>query len=271
MTDPAVTRLQTLVRIPTVSDRDWSLVDIAAFDLFVAELARLYPLVHEHLELTRVDTHGLLFHWAGESSERPVVLMAHLDVVPVEEDAPWQHPPFGAEIHDGAIWGRGTLDDKGPLVGICEAMEALLADGFTPAQDVWLSFGCNEEVSGTAATLAVEELVRRGVRPWFVVDEGGAIAAEAFPGVAAPIGVVGVTEKGVTSSSCVSKAAAGTRPRPPRWARPPGWPARSRVSTGLRCPRASPTRRSSFSAGWGRTPRPHSARCSPTPPRCGRW
>ncbi|MEP9363311.1 M20 family peptidase [Nocardioides sp. CN2-186] len=199
MTHPAVTRLQTLVRIPTVSDRDWSLVDTDAFDLFVAELARLYPLVHEHLELTRVDTHGLLFRWAGRSSERPAVLMAHLDVVPVEADAPWQHPPFGAEIHDGAVWGRGTLDDKGPLVGICEAVEALLAEGFTPAQDVWLSFGCNEEVSGTAATLAVEELVRRGVQPWFVVDEGGAIAAEAFPGVAAPIGVVGVTEKGVTS------------------------------------------------------------------------
>jgi carboxypeptidase PM20D1 len=125
--------------------------------------------------------------------------MAHLDVVPVDDGAPWQHPPFGAEIHDGAVWGRGTLDDKGPLVAICEATEALLEQDFTPAQDVWLSFGCNEEVSGTAATLAVEELTRRGVRPWFVVDEGGAIAAEAFPGVAAPIGVVGVTEKGVTS------------------------------------------------------------------------
>ena len=90
--------------------------------------------------------------------------MAHLDVVPVDDGAPWQHPPFGAEIHDGAIWGRGTLDDKGPLVAICEAVETLLEQDFTPAQDVWLSFGCNEEVSGTAAPLAVEELERRGVR-----------------------------------------------------------------------------------------------------------
>lgn len=194
-----VSKLQALVRIPTVSHRDWSLVDTAAFDAFVDELAAQFPLLHERLELTRVDTHGLLFHWAGASAARPVVLMAHLDVVPVEDGAPWQHPPFGAEIHDGAIWGRGTLDDKGPLVGICEAVETLLAQGFTPAQDVWLSFGCNEEVSGEAATLAVEELRRRGVAPWFVVDEGGAIAAEAFPGVAAPIGVIGLTEKGVTS------------------------------------------------------------------------
>jgi carboxypeptidase PM20D1 len=197
--DRAVAKLQALVRIPTVSHRDPALVDTDVFDQFVAELARQFPVLHERLELTRVDTHGLLFRWAGASDERPVVLMAHLDVVPVDDGAPWQHPPYGAEIHDGAVWGRGTLDDKGPLVAICEATEALLEEGFTPAQDVWLSFGCNEEVSGTAAGLAVEELTRRGVRPWFVVDEGGAIAAEAFPGVAAPIGVVGVTEKGVTS------------------------------------------------------------------------
>jgi carboxypeptidase PM20D1 len=199
VTHRAVAKLQAVVRIPTVSNRDPERVDTAAFDAFVAELARLFPVLHERLELTRVDSHGLLFRWAGRSAERPVVLMAHLDVVPVDEGAPWQHPPFGAEIHDGSIWGRGTLDDKGCLVGICEAVETLLEQGFTPTQDVWLSFGCNEEVSGRAAPLAVEELVRRGVRPWFVLDEGGAIASEAFPGVGAPIGVVGVTEKGVTS------------------------------------------------------------------------
>jgi carboxypeptidase PM20D1 len=198
-TPKVVPKLQALVRIPTVSHRDWDLVDTGAFDAFVDELATQFPLLHERLELTRVDTHGLLFHWVGASAERPVVLMAHLDVVPVDDGAPWQHPPFGAEIHDGAIWGRGTLDDKGPLVGICEAVETLLEQDFTPAQDVWLSFGCNEEVSGNAAPLAVAELERRGVEPWFVVDEGGAIAAEAFPGVAAPIGVIGLTEKGVTS------------------------------------------------------------------------
>ena len=100
----------------------------------------------------------LLFHWRGRAATRPVVLMAHLDVVPVDEDAPWQRPAFGAEIVDGEIWGRGTLDDKGCLVGICEAVERLLADGFEPAQDVWLSFGCDEEVSGAAAGLAVAEL-----------------------------------------------------------------------------------------------------------------
>ena len=192
-------KLQALVRIPTVSDRDAANVDTAAFDAFLAEHERLFPRLYAALELTRVGTHGLLFRWAGTSAARPVVLMAHLDVVPVDETAPWQHPPFSAEIHDGAVWGRGTLDDKGCLVAISEAVERLLERGLTPAQDVWLSFGSDEEVSGTAALEAVAELTRRGVEPWFVIDEGGAIAGDAFPGIKAPVGAIGVTEKGTTS------------------------------------------------------------------------
>jgi carboxypeptidase PM20D1 len=193
----AVQKLQALIRIPTVSYREPDCIDTAAFDTFVEELARQFPLLHERLELTRVHTHGLLFHWPGASAERPVVLMAHLDVVPVEGS--WQHGAFSGAVVDGQIWGRGTLDDKGCLVGVCEAVETLLEREFTPAQDVWLSFGCDEEVFGTAAELAVAELERRGVRPWFVVDEGGAIAHDAFAGIGKPVGVVGVTEKGIMS------------------------------------------------------------------------
>ncbi len=196
---PAVAKLQALVRIPTVSDRDPDLVDGQAFNAFIEELRAQFPLLHESLELTRVGRHGLLFHWPGGSAEQPVVLMAHLDVVPVDANAPWQHPPFSAEIVDGAVWGRGTLDDKGCLTAICEAVERLLAAGFTPARDVWLSFGGDEEVTGAAARAAVEELKRREVKPWFVVDEGGAVAAEAFPGVAPHVAVIGVTEKGMTN------------------------------------------------------------------------
>ncbi len=199
MTDPAVAKLQALVRIPTVSDRDPERVDSTAFDALLVELRTQFPLLHERLDLTRIGSHGLLFHWAGAASTEHVVLMAHLDVVPVDESAPWRHPPFSAEIHEGAVWGRGTLDDKGSFAAICEAVERLLADGHRPAQDVWLSFGCDEEVSGTSAEAAVAELVRRGVRPWFVLDEGGAVAHDAFPGVSRPVAAIGVAEKGTTS------------------------------------------------------------------------
>ena len=199
MTDRAVAKLQALVRIPTVSDRDATRVDTEAFDRLLDELRAQFPLLHERLELTRVGTHGLLFRWTGRAADKPVVLMAHLDVVPVDESAPWQHPAFGAEIVDGAIWGRGTLDDKGCVTAICEAVERLLATEHLPAQDVWLSFGCDEEVSGAAAVAAVDELERRGVRPWLVLDEGGAVAHEAFPGVQGPVAAIGVAEKGTTS------------------------------------------------------------------------
>jgi carboxypeptidase PM20D1 len=199
MTDRAVAKLQALVRIPTVSDRDPGRADTDAFDRLLEELRTQFPRLHEHLELTRIGSHGLLFRWAGRTDAHPVVLMAHLDVVPVDESAPWQHPPFSAEIHDGAVWGRGTLDDKGCVAAICEAVERLLEGGHRPAQDVWLSFGCDEEVFGNAAEAAVDELVRRGVRPWLVLDEGGAVAHEAFPGVKAPVAAIGVAEKGATS------------------------------------------------------------------------
>jgi carboxypeptidase PM20D1 len=199
MTDRAVAKLQALVRIPTVSDRDPTRVDADAFDRLLAELRRQFPVLHDRLELTRVGSHGLLFRWPGRSADRPLVLMAHLDVVPVDDSAPWQHPPFSADIVDGSVWGRGTLDDKGCVAAICEAVERLLEVDHQPAQDVWLSFGCDEEVSGSAAEAAVAELVRRGVRPWFVLDEGGAIAQGAFPGVKRPIAAIGVGEKGTTS------------------------------------------------------------------------
>jgi carboxypeptidase PM20D1 len=197
MHERAVEKLQALVRIPTISHRDLDKLDRSAFDRFVEELAAQFPLLHERLELTRVHTHGLLFRWPGTRDTKPVVLMAHLDVVPVE--GTWQHDAFSGAVVDGQVWGRGTLDDKGCLVAICEAAETLLERDFQPAQDVWLSFGCDEEVLGAAAPAAVEVLEERGVSPWFVLDEGGAIAHDAFPGIDRPIGVIGVTEKGSMS------------------------------------------------------------------------
>lgn len=199
MAESVLEKLRAVVRIPTVSYGDPALIDEQAFADLETELERQFPRVFERLERTRILDRSLLLHWRGDEAERPVVLMAHLDVVPVDEEAPWRHPAFDAVVEDGAVWGRGTLDDKAALVGVCEAVERLLEAGFTPAQDVWLSFGAREEVSGPDAREAVEELRRRGVEPWFVLDEGGAIAHEAFPGVRPPLGVVGVSEKGTTT------------------------------------------------------------------------
>ena len=152
--------------------------------------------------------------------------MAHLDVVPVEGD--WQHDAFSGDVVDGQIWGRGTLDDKGCLVGICEAVETLLERDVTPAQDVWLSFGCDEEVFGTAAIQAVDELRtprgpavvrrRRGRRDRARRVHGRRQADRRGRG----------DREGRSCRSCsASRVAAATPPPRPGWGRPPGWPARS--------------------------------------------
>lgn len=194
MTLDPVAALQAALRAPTVNDGSGA--EAEAFAQLHQALREHFPLLHSTLDLTPVGEHGLLFRWPGASADKPVVLMAHQDVVPVAGE--WTRDPFGGEIVDGVIHGRGTLDDKGQLVAICAAVEGLLVEGFAPAYDVWLSFGSDEETTGAAARAAVEELRRQGVAPWFVLDEGGAVAFDAFPGVAAPVGVVGVAEKGTT-------------------------------------------------------------------------
>src|SRR5262249_4283200 len=112
-----VSKLQAIVAIPTVSHPDPRLAPAAEFDKLLATMAELGPRVHA-LEVTRTGSHGLLIHWPGRSPGQPVVLMAHLDVVPVVA-SDWSRDPFGADVDDGAIWGRGTLDDKGCVAAIC--------------------------------------------------------------------------------------------------------------------------------------------------------
>jgi len=214
--DHVVEALRACIRIPTVSSWDRSQEDREAFAALLDELRRQFPLLHETCEVERIAGDSLLVRWRGRSAEQPVVLMAHLDVVPVGDESTWTHPPFAAELADGHIWGRGALDCKGSLVASCEAVESLIAASFTPGRDVWLSFGCNEEVSGGAAKDAVSLLRERGVQPWFVVDEGGAIVQGALPGVAGPMAVIGVTEKGTVDLELVARGDGGHASAPKR-------------------------------------------------------
>ncbi len=215
----AVDRFQELVRIPTISRLDESEVEWEHFDNFVATLERLYP--HTHATLTRefVAGHSLLFRWAGRYDTEPAVLMAHYDVVAATDDG-WTHPPFAAELtgtgDDQVIWGRGTLDDKGSLVAIMEAVEAQVEAGYQPTHDIYLSIGHNEETVGTGAAAIVDVLDSRGIRPGLVLDEGGAVADDAFPGVSRPLAVVGVAEKGATLVRLIVEQQGGHASTPPR-------------------------------------------------------
>src|SRR5262249_19070971 len=142
----------------------------------------------------------LLFTWKGANPDlAPVLLMAHMDVVPVVPgtDKQWQHDPFSGDIARGYVWGRGAIDDKGSLVCILEAAERLAAAGFTPAGTIMFSFGQDEEVGGSKGTANMAKaLGARGTHFSFVLDEGGAIQMEPYPGVHTPIAYVAVAEKG---------------------------------------------------------------------------
>ncbi|MFG6403485.1 M20/M25/M40 family metallo-hydrolase [Microbacterium sp. P04] len=196
----AVERFRELLRIPTVSSLDSTRVDVAAFERFTATLTTLYPLMHAELDREVVGEGSLLYRWRGARSDDPLVLMAHMDVVPVAAGE-WQHPPFAAElVGEGAnatIHARGAIDDKGALVAIAEAVEGLLADGVVPPRDVYLVFGHDEETSGSGARAIAALLESRGVRPALVLDEGGAVVSGVLPGVDVPTAMIGVAERGI--------------------------------------------------------------------------
>ncbi|MAN57344.1 MAG: acetylornithine deacetylase [Paracoccus sp.] len=215
----SVERFRELLAIPTVSHADEADVDGSAFDAFAAAIERLYPLVHEHLEVEVVAGHSRLYRWKGASAEDALVLMAHQDVVPVVEDE-WHTPPFEPTIvgegADAAIHARGAIDDKGALVAILEAVESLLADGFTPERDVYLAFGHNEETAGDGAGAMVDALDERGVRPGLVLDEGGAIVDGVIPGLRVPTAMVGVAERGIMTVLLTAREDGGHASTPPR-------------------------------------------------------
>ncbi|MFT4221175.1 MAG: M20/M25/M40 family metallo-hydrolase, partial [Microbacterium sp.] len=210
-------RLSRMVQLPTVS-AELEQRGMEPFDRFTALLAELYPLVHDRLELERHTDLGLLFRWRGrrEAADGPLVLMAHYDVVPVDETDAWSHPPFDGHIADGWVHGRGTLDDKGPLLVVLEAVENLLAAGFTPARDVYVSLGGNEEVFGAAAREIAGSLRDRGIVPWLVLDEGGAVVDAPLPFVEGQAAMVGVAEKGIVTLRLSARGEGGHAAAPPR-------------------------------------------------------
>ena len=209
-------RLSRMIQLPTVS-AELDARGPRPFEDFVTLLAELYPLVHAHLERERITDFGLLFRWPGAAaSASPVVLMAHYDVVPVDESDDWTHPPFEGRVEGGWVYGRGALDDKGPLLIVLEAAENLLAAGFTPARDVYLSFGGNEEVHGAAAASIATSLRERGIVPWLVLDEGGAVVDAPLPFALGAAAMVGVGEKGVLTLRLTARGDGGHASAPPR-------------------------------------------------------
>ena len=210
----AVANLTKMVRCRTVSYADSSRENEAEFSKFQQLLVDSYPLVYQHCVFQRVGRRGLLYRWPGKDQGKPTVFMAHYDVVPAEPEG-WTHPPFAGVIDGGCLWGRGTLDTKGTLCAIMEGAEQLLARGFVPENDIYLSFGGDEEVNGSGAAGIVDYLREQGVRPHMVLDEGGAIVEGAVPGVPGQCALIGTGEKGKLHLRLTHRSAGGHASTPP--------------------------------------------------------
>ena len=194
--DACVAALQKLVQCKTVSYHDSTLEDNAEFERLIDLLPSLYPEVFRVCSFERLPDRALLFCWKGKKSDHPSVMMAHYDVVPVEEEN-WQKPPFAGVIEDGILWGRGTLDTKATFNGVLFAANTLISQGFVPEEDIYFAFSGGEEINGNGAVNIVNWFVKNGIKPALVVDEGGGVVEGAFPGVKTPCAYIGIAEKGM--------------------------------------------------------------------------
>ncbi len=206
--------LGEMVKCRTVSYVDKSKEDAQEFERFDFLLPTLFPYVTSTCERVDVKGRAIVFRWKGKSSSSPSVLMAHYDVVPVEEEK-WSKPAFDAIIEDGVMWGRGTLDTKVTLNGIMNAVESLIKSGFVPQNDVYLAFGGDEEVNGTGASSVVDYFEENEITPALVVDEGGGVVTNVFPGVKQPCGLIGIAEKGMLNVDLTIDTAGGHASAPP--------------------------------------------------------
>ncbi len=216
--EQAACRLAQAVSFQTISDADQRKMDLTAFEAFHGFLKEAYPIFHQRLESEVINRGSLLYVWRGRCPElKPVLMTAHQDVVPANDESQWEVPPFKGEIRDGYVWGRGTLDTKIQIIAMMEAVEKLLQRDYHPECDIWFAFGHDEEQNGLNGAKKIAEVLKeRNIRFEFLLDEGGCITENALAGVAKPIAVIGTCEKGYMNVKLTAKGQPGHASQPPK-------------------------------------------------------
>lgn len=213
----AVRNLSAAAQIPTISHQDAADNDVAQWDRLHGWLAATYPAAHAAMTRTILPNRTLVYEWAGsDPALAPIIVMAHQDVVPVtpgtEKD--WKYPPFAGTVADDAVWGRGTVDDKGSLIGLFEAIEALARSGFKPRRAIYLVSGHDEEAGGTGAVAAAAMLKAKNVKAIFTIDEGSIVLTDT-PVIDGPAIMIGIAEKGYGTLKVTAPAPGGHSSMPP--------------------------------------------------------
>ncbi|MCJ8269300.1 MAG: M20 family peptidase [Psychrosphaera sp.] len=221
----ALKRLSGAIQIKTISYDDREKVDKQTFLQLHQHLQQSFPLIHQQAQKQVINQHSLVFHLAGiVASLKPELFLAHLDVVPVDNNtlSNWTHPPFSGEITDGGtskgtIWGRGTMDDKGGLMALMEAVELMRKNNIQPNRDIYLAFGHDEEIGGLeGAAKIAQHFKQQNIEFEFVLDEGGAITQGMMQGFDRPVALVGIAEKGYVNVHLVVEADGGHASQPPK-------------------------------------------------------
>ena len=216
----AAARLAGSLRFKTISSDADPEQNAEEFDKLHKYLETSFPKVHASLKREEISGHSLLYTWEGtDSKAKPIMLMAHQDVVPIAPgtEKNWLQQPFDGSIKDGFVWGRGSWDDKGNLFSIMEATEKLLGEGFKPRQTIYLAFGHDEEVSGLRGAKMIAALLQsRGVKLDYVLDEGLLITEGILKGLDKPAALVGVAEKGYATVFLTLDAVPGHSSIPPQ-------------------------------------------------------
>ena len=205
--DGAEERLSKAIQFKTISNPD--VFNKRAFLAQDSFIFTEYTLVDSFLEKIEITPYSLVYKWAGKKPDlTPILLMGHLDVVPVEKESlsKWTEDPFSGLIKEGFIWGRGTLDDKLSVFGTLEAIEQLLSEGYSPNRTVYLAFGHDEEIGGVDGAQKIAAWFKnKNIQFEYILDEGQLVIEKAMSGIERPVALIGLAEKGYVTLTLTAR------------------------------------------------------------------
>ena len=219
-----INKLSTIIQIPSESyDELGPIGEDDKWEVFyeIEKFIRTnYPTVLKHAKLDHANEHGLIVTWEGSvppSKAKPILMLAHQDVVPVLADTAqdWTHPPYAGHFDGEFIWGRGATDDKGYLISIIESLDLLIKSGFKPKRTVILAFGCDEEISGENCARPISNVLHDqygddGI--YMIMDEGSVGIQEEYD---QSFAMVSVSEKGYLDVGINVTSTGGHASNPP--------------------------------------------------------